>query len=103
MRKAKPFRVLTREIATKVKPAAKSLSPSSTTTFSNVSPWLLCIVADWEWAGEPKQLEADWEWVGESEQLEAATENVCPLVRVDPEHLQPTAVHSAFLACHHSN
>ena len=40
--KAKPFRVLTQEIAAKVK---KSLSPRSTTTFSNVRPWLLCIAS----------------------------------------------------------
>ena len=44
VQKTKPFRLLTQEIATKVRPTVKSLSPSSTTTFSSVRSWLLCIV-----------------------------------------------------------
>ena len=41
---AKLYKVLTWKIATKDKPAGKSFSPSSTTTFSRVQLWLLFIV-----------------------------------------------------------
>ena len=44
VQKANPFKVLICEIATKYRPVENSLSPSSTTTFPRVNPWLLCII-----------------------------------------------------------
>ena len=55
--KAKPFKVLTQEITTRVRPAEKSFSPSSTTAFSNVGPWLLCIVVP------QANIRGSWVWV----------------------------------------